>query len=97
MIQITQIKCETITKNNGSKEYLIWAVDNLERDWHFDVSGLYGECKKMELGKTASFATVYNKNEYISFLKKYIDEENEEFKKREENATNSIIVETIIF
>ena len=95
LYRITEIKIETIIKNNGREEYLIWAVDNHGRDWHVESSGLYGECTKLRLGKTERYRRVENKELGIVYIRKYIDKQNEEFKRLEASQIKSSFIENI--
>lgn len=93
--RITEIKVETIEKKNGDKEYLVWAVDNIGRDWRIEPSGHYGEGTELKLGKTHSFRTSSNKEKAIANIKFYIDRANKEAERWDDHQVKSTSIETI--
>ena len=94
MIQITDIQVKTITKNNGDKEYLIWATDNLKRDWRIGISFTSG-FTELQLGLPHSYQTVDDKEERLETIRGYIERKNIEFKRHYDLSIKSEEIETI--
>lgn len=94
--KIIKIEVETIEKKNGEKEYLVWAVDDIGRDWRIESSGHYGEGTALRLGKTESFHTCSNKENGVKNIKHYIDIFNRESDRHNQLEVVSTSLETIL-
>ena len=93
---IKNIITKTLIKNNGSKEYLIYAQDTKNRYFRYEyktTSGFY----RMSLGVPPDYQAVSEKykSEQLELVRKAILVYNDDWKRHEDNQIISTSIEEI--
>ncbi len=94
--RIVEIKIKTIEKENGEKEYVVWAEDNHGRPWRVDTWFGCGDTNvSLGLGMPEDYHANKDKEGLIARIKKYIEAENKERERMDGLQAKKESIETI--